>query len=246
MSKNKVGSPKKTYSEEILKEIIYEYKTNENPTGKISYLSIWEYSKNIWYEQQKAKGYSLKELNEFKKYTSEDLWRKNNRITGKPNAGKKLVDETNQIKNYFITDSKNQSRKIPNVEETVYKLQSKEDIIEALKPLESLCLKFIEKEVALSSEIEKLKGSLEYYKNLSSKQEDAIFKLARYGRSNEGLVKNIINTGSTKDKLVVEALENIFINPSEFLYKDNKTEATSEKVINITERKQNLTDTYGI
>lgn len=246
MTNNKVGPPKKTYSEDILKEIIYEYKINEKPTGKISYLAVWEYAKNSWYETQKEKGYTPEELKDLKKYTSEDLWRKNNRSTKEPNVGKKLIDEANKIKNYFIADSKNKNRKIPNVEETVYKLESKEDIIEALKPLETLCLNYIEKEVSLSSEIEKLQKDLEYYKNLAFKQEEAIFQLARYGRSNQGLLRNIVNTGTSKDKLVIEALENLFINPMEFLYKDNKTEPSPDKVVNITERKQKITDTYGL
>ncbi|MCZ2259412.1 hypothetical protein [Sporosarcina sp. G11-34] len=246
MTNKKVGPPKKTYSESILKQIIYEYKSYEKPNGNISYSSVWNYAKNIWYEAQKDKDFASNELNDLKKYTSEDLWRKNNRKTGEPNPGKGLIDDTNKIKGYFITDSKNKKQQIPNVEDTVYKLHSKEDIIESLKPLEKLCLDFIEKESVLSAEMVKLKADLEYYKNKSEKQEEAIFQLARYGRSNEGLLKNVLNTGTSKSKLVADALENIFINPMEFLYEENKNEAISENVINIAERKKNLTDTYGL
>lgn len=246
MTSRKVGPPNKTYSEEILKEIIYRYKTFEKPNGKITYSAVWEYAKNDWYEFKCKQNLSPTELRDVKKYTSEDLWRKNNRKTGEPNSGKRLINEVNSVKNYFIKSSKNKIINVPSVVDVINKLTSKEEMIESLQPLEVLCLKLLETEKGLKDEIEKLKSDLEFFKVKAEKQEESIFQLARYSRSSESILKNVLNTGSSKHKLVEEALENIFINPMNFLYKDEKIEPSSEKVVSITERKQKITDTYGL
>ncbi|EOW9529664.1 hypothetical protein ACO11K_003416 [Bacillus cytotoxicus] len=245
MAKQKPGAPIKEYSTEIIKNIIYNYRQHEQPTGRISYLKIWKYAAKLSQAQDNNVECN-NALKIDKKYGSEDLWRKNNKKTGKPNLGKKLVDEANQIKNYYITDTNNHSTKIPNVEDAVYKLHSKEDIIESLKPLEILCIDYSRKVGALSKQLEKIQQELEFYKNLSIKQEEAIFKLARYGRSKDSLVKNILNTGTSKNKLVAEALENIFINPMEFLYNDISDNNQSTNTIDLKERKQKLTNKYGL
>lgn len=247
MTKKTPGAPSKTYSEEIIREIIYRYKQEVQPTGHIPYEKIWKFAKKIVDCQDNSidKNDILNRLD--KKYRSEDLWRKNNKKTGKPNLGKKIVDEANEIKNYFINDN-NTITKIPNVEDAVYKLNDKEDLIESLKPLENLCIKLAEKEVKLSEEIDMLKKNRDYYKNLAQKQQDAIFKLARYGKSNKGLVKNVLNTGASKSKLVAEALEEIFIDPMDFLYGYTSIDEVKkpEKVVDLAEKKQRISDTYGL
>ena len=227
------GAPKIEYDEEVIKDIIYQYKKEVQPSGKINFASVWKYSQTI---------------NIDKKYKSEDLWRKNNRKTGIPNLGKQLIIDANSTKSYFIIDTQNKKQKIPNVRDTVNKLNDNEDIIEALEPLESLAIKLGEIEKEHKKTIQKLKTELKYYKDLADKQEEAIFTLARYGRSNESLVKNILNTGSTKSKLVAEALENIFINPMDFMYNEtpNNKEQTDTKIVDIQQKKKQLTETYGL
>ncbi|MCM3323297.1 hypothetical protein [Cytobacillus kochii] len=241
------GARPKEYSEEIIREIIYRYRQQVQPTGRIPNEKVYKFAKNLVNSEIHDTNDILNNLD--KKYGSEDFWRKNNKKTGKPNLGKKLVDEANELKNYYIKDSVNNTTKIPSVEDAVYKLNDKEDLIEALKPLEDLCIKLAEKEVKLSEEIDKLKEKLTYHKNKSERQEDAIFKLARYGRTNKGLVNNILNTGSSKSKLVSEALESIFINPMEFLYDNKKTDNEIEEpstVVDFSERKKAITETYSL
>ncbi|MBD8069285.1 hypothetical protein [Bacillus sp. PS06] len=88
----------------------------------------------------------------------------------------------------------------------------------------------------LSEEIDKLKEEFSKYKIKLERQEDAIFNLARYGRSNKGLFMNILNTDSSKSKLVSEALNGV---SNDYKIYNNEIEGP-DNVVDLVEKKNIL------
>ncbi|MGO4270081.1 hypothetical protein AB4Z22_09595 [Paenibacillus sp. TAF58] len=196
---NKVGRKPKINRDEV-REIIHLYRTEKAVTGKIKYMEVFEFNKEM---------YDGKRVNIL---MGEDFWRKSGRL------GKDMIDQANEVFAHKISSIDEKSKLIPRVVDIVNKhYDDKNEMAKRLLPLEQGLRNSYKKEQKLLEEIYVLKSNLtkqkEKYdglKNDFQDIQDVLFKMLRYSTSKKGPIKNHLSMGKGKSDIVKDALEGIF------------------------------------
>lgn len=208
---NGPGRPKKyEVNEELKQEILHLlriYNQSHNPYPKIKYKHIWEHVTTL-YKQGK-----------FPIKTSYDFWKKKDRI------GRQLVDTVNTIQSQKVSLSKSVKLDLINIKELIDKYGGKNKALlwEYLEPYDRHLYNIANKIKQLEDKNDKLQNKLNKQDStiqVLKKQNNRIQKslLAMFTYSNkENELVNMLNTGTSKSKIVNLALQDTFENPTSFI-----------------------------
>ncbi|OQD35989.1 hypothetical protein [Bacillus toyonensis] len=203
---NKSGRKTKLTKDQV-KEIIYLYKTEENISGQIKYLEIYEFANTLFKEER------------IDIHTSESFWRKKGRL------GRLLVDEANSVFSHRIPIQNYNTLTIPNIVDIIDKNYStKEELIKSLLPIEKLIQRGFKKEIELKQKNE------DYKKQLFSQQEKNK-ELQKTLDHTELLLFTLYHhiSAESNDKtktITIKAMDSLFSNPTSFFheFKDSSIE----------------------
>ena len=195
------------YDEKVLKDLIKEYDKKANVRGKIKPIDVFNYSQEKY--EEGVLPYKL----------TYDFWKRKDRL------GKKLIEEYNEIQSEQIHISERDVIDIVNVQDLIEKTQLSDvkEVEKYLIPMERQIKELVRdlseekiKNVNLGNTINELKKESKEKDLKLEKMQNLIYQMFSY--SNSGIIlDNLMNTGESRNERVINALENAFINPTEFL-----------------------------
>lgn len=191
---------------EQVNEIIYLFKNERAVTGRIKYMDVFEFNKELY------------ETGRVSILMGEDFWRKAGRL------GKEMIDQANEVFAHKFSIQEGRSKNFPRVVDVVHKyFGDANEMVKQLLPMERKLQQNYKNEQKLIEEITELKGQLanqkEKYEKLQkefSNLQDVLYKMLRYSTFKDVPLRNQLNTGSSQTEIVRRALEGIFGKPDEF------------------------------
>ncbi|KGR75082.1 hypothetical protein [Ureibacillus sinduriensis] len=221
---------KLTLSEEEVEEIIGLYKTEKNQMGRIEYLEVFRFNKEL-YEEGRVKS-----------SMSDDFWRKKGRL------GKIKIDEANEIFRHKLDTSEDSKILMPSVSDVIYKNNGDiETLLNELIPIEKELFNSIQREhkfkkvnKKLEEQMVKLKQTNRTLNKRVEILEDTLFKIFRFSSYENVPIINFLEIGEEESELVKEALNGMFERPTEFIdwYSEKSIqneETRNSKIIEINE-----------
>jgi hypothetical protein len=214
-----------TLSEDQVKGIIGLFKNEIKTAGLIKPMEIFKFTEELFNQGR------------IPSLPSYEFWKKKDRL------GRKLIDQRNRIDTVKLTNSEGKEITIPNVTDLVEKKhKNKEELIEALIPLENHLRNSINREKNLKEKVEKLETEISDIK-LSKKE--LLCEKEELQNLVFGLYRMIMKEykSETKD-FALSALRGVFENPLEFLspahekidHESNKM-SSEEKIVSIESKK---------
>jgi hypothetical protein len=221
----KRGRPKKYFPPELIKEIIYRYTKEQKITGKIAYMDVYRFSKELF-----ENGEIEYDLGEF-------FWRKG--------EGRTAIDKTNQVMQHSISNGVQEDESLVDTKSTVNKFftgkkTDKEKLIGALKINEVKLQQYIKKCQKQEKELFEVKVALEKEKEKSSKYkadtdsyQETLFQWMELSMSKDIPLTNLLTIGKTRTSIVEELLKSMLSeNPIDVFNKMNelkKSDSTHEE-----------------
>ncbi|EOG8706387.1 hypothetical protein ACTT1L_08535 [Bacillus sp. FH] len=209
------GRPKKTFPTELIQDIIYRYTKERKITGKIAYMDVYRYSKDLF------------ENGEIEYNIGEFFWRKG--------EGRDTIDKTNQVMQHHIPNEVQEDESIINTNDIVNKFftgktSDKNKIIGALKMNELKLQQYIKKCKKLEKELLETKLALVQAKeqnkdlkdNIESYQ-DTLFQWMELSMNKDIPLTNLLTVGKTRTPIAEELLKSMLSdNPVEIFSKMNE------------------------
>lgn len=230
MLEKKRGRKPTHFDESELYEIIGKYKEEHQVKGKVKYLDVYRYQKELYEKGMIPKAFS------------EDFWRKEGQ------AGRKAIDVVNQLVTQKIRTGSDQEMVIPNVADAVYKYhQNPEELIRFLHPMEKQLMDSVAREIKLNKKLKDIEELLEVEKKkreeaqqAALKIQEAMFKMFRLSAYDDVPLVNQIRTGSTRTKLVDQAISKAFSDPMEFYEKleETRNREKDSNVLSMNDKKE--------
>lgn len=209
------GRPKKTFPAELIQDIIYRYTKERKVTGKIAYMDVYRYSKDLF------------ENGEIEHSIGEFFWRKG--------EGRDTIDKTNQVMQHHIPNEVQEDESIINTNDIVNKFftgktSDKNKIIGALKMNELKLQQYIKKCKKLEKEVLETKLALvqakEQNKDLKDNVEsyqNTLFQWMELSMNKDIPLTNLLTVGKTRTPIVEELLKSMLSdNPVEIFGKMNE------------------------
>jgi hypothetical protein len=203
-----------TLSKDQVNGIIGMFKAERKTSGLIKPMEMFKFTEEL-YNQGRIPS-----------LPSYEFWKKKDRL------GRQLIEQRNRIDTVKLTNSEGKEITIPNVTDLVEKKhKSKEELLEALVPLENHLRNSINREINLKEKVASLEVEISNIKLskkelLSEKEElqNLVFELYRM------IMKEY--KSETKE-FALSALQNVFKNPLEILmHTQEKSDNDSNQMFN--------------
>lgn len=233
------GRPKKNFPPELIENIIYRYAKEQKITGKIAYMDVYRFSKELF-----ENGEIEYEIGEF-------FWRKG--------EGRTAIDKANQVMQHSISNEVQEDESFVDTKSAVSKFftgkkADKDKLIGALKINEVKLQQYIKKCQKLEKELLEAKIALEKEKEKSIKHKDdadsyqeTLFQWMELSMSKDIPLTNLLTTGKTRTPIAEELLKSIlsenpidvFNNMKEFIKgnKSHEEKQTKGELVSISSRK---------
>lgn len=196
---------RRNLSDEQVRYIVERYINEEKAQGTIKYKDVFAFQNRLF------------ENGEIPNKAEEDFWRKYGR------QGRLIIDEANRIVEKTATTS-NKERKLYEFIDLIRKFIHDPKALNAcLKLLEENVHSLVEEENQLIERLDKMNQLLfeEKKRNKSleehnQKLQNLIYQIFDYSAHKENEIVNLMNTGTSRNRLVDEALKNAFSDPKSF------------------------------
>lgn len=208
--KNKVGRNTKLSPEDVQK-VIFDFRQNVKPNGKISYSEIYKHAEELY------------EKGIISASTSDNFWRKVGRL------GRAEVDKANEVFSEVIAISENKTVEVANIEDLLEKEFDNKELIEnEFKKLQSIINDLLKKQTKQEQILKKienehieLKSKLNDEKKKNEELQTVIFNLHRIASE---------NTNSKQQKLIEVSMNSLFDHPDFEILKNEKQSAVADVV----------------
>ncbi|WP_050180980.1 hypothetical protein [Domibacillus robiginosus] len=217
---NKRGRPKKEFPPDLIQNIIYRYAKEQKTTGKIRYMDMYRFSKEL---------FNNKEIDH---NIGEFFWRKG--------EGRTAIDKANQVMKHDILSEIEEDESLVNTKDTVNKFftgkkSDKEKLIGALKINEIKLQQYIKKCKRLEKELievrellKKEKSKSSQYKDNANSYQETLFQWMELSMSKEIPLTNLLTVGKTRTPIVEELLTSMLSeNPIETFDRINTLKSRS-------------------